>query len=254
MAWTVIHPAQIIPPHSVVPASFDLAVDAYTTAGAVDTAFGDEGTFSDPAWQGSDQAPWPPFTGWMDVDGDGNVYLALGALVRLSADGDTVTTATLPAGAGLSVVAVAVAPDGAILVTGEGRTGASAPTVDVVARFDGSLALDPAYGTGGLAALPAPANAYPVASTGPLLLVGGDGSATVVEQARADDPSAASLVLRRVGASGAAATGFGGDGRVNGPLAPGGAGVRVVEAALQGGDVVVVGARAGDGVVARING
>lgn len=254
VAWTVVHPARIIPPHGVEPASFDLAVDALTTAGAVDTSFGDAGRISDPTWQGSDAPPGPPFTGWLDLDADGNAYLALGPLLRLSADGDTLTTATLPAGVSLSASDVAVAADGAILATGEGRTGATAPTVDVVARFDGTLALDPTYGTGGLAALPAPANAYPVASTGPLLLVGGDGSATVVEQARTDDLSAGSLVLRRVGASGAPATAFGGDGRVNGALAPGGAGVTVVDVALQGGDVVVAGARADDAAVARVNG
>jgi uncharacterized delta-60 repeat protein len=254
VVWTVVHPAQLIPPHQVLPATFDLAIDAFTTAGAVDTAFGDGGTFSDPTWQGSEAPPGPPFTGWADLDAAGNTYLALGPLMRLSADGDTLTSATLPAGANLSAVDVAVAADGTILATGEGRTGASAPTVDVVARFDETLALDPAFGTGGLAALPAPAQAYPAASTGPLLLAGDDGSVTVVEQARIDDYSAGSLAVRRVGASGEPATGFGGDGRVNGALAPDGAGVTVVDAALQGGDVVVAGARADDAVVGRING
>jgi uncharacterized delta-60 repeat protein len=252
VAHTVVHPAVPIPPHGVQPATFDLRIDALTPAGTTDTSFGVNGSAAVPSAQGTDSPFGPPFTGWMDVDADGNAYIAPGQLLRLDPGGITFTPMTLPAGAQLSAADVVVDADGAIAVTGRGTPDGATPAVDVVARFGPDLQLDASFGTGGMATLPTIADRNTHA--GPFLLVGDTGAITVVEHSRASGLTYDDLVVRRLQPDGTADTSFSQDGVAIVAFRPVGVEANLVETTLQGDDVVVAGARGQDPYVARING
>jgi hypothetical protein len=252
VAWTVIHPPRLIPPHGVEPATFDFRIDALTPSGQPDTTFGTGGSLLHP-FTGSPGPPGPPFTGWMAVGPDGTAYLTGVGLSRVDPDGTAFTPGAL-AGTDLGATDVAIDPWGGVVLTGRATVDGTSG-VDVVARANADLtALDPAFGTAGLAPLPPTLPGQVL--TGPMLLVDDHGVVTLVSQARATGLGYDDLVIRRVTARGAPDAGFSGDGLAVGAFAPGGETATVAGAALVGHDVVVVGrfTDALDGMVARVNG
>jgi uncharacterized delta-60 repeat protein len=252
VAWTVIHPPRLIPPHGVEPATFDFRIDALTPSGQPDTTFGTGGSLLHP-FTGSPGPPGPPFTGWMAVGPDGTAYLSGVGLSRVDPDGTAFTPGAL-AGTDLGATDVAIDPRGGVVLTGRATVGGTSG-VDVVARANADLtALDPAFGTAGLAPLPPTLPGQVL--TGPMLLVDDHGVVTVVSQARATGLGYDDLVIRRMTARGVPDAGFSSDGLAVGAFAPGGETATVAGAALVGRDVVVVGrfTDALDGMVARVNG
>jgi uncharacterized delta-60 repeat protein len=252
VAWTVVHPARPIPPHGVEPATFDFRIDALTPSGQPDTTFGTGGSLLHPLTR-SPGPPGPPFTGWMAVGPDGTAYLTGVGLSRVDPDGTAFTPGAL-AGTDLGATDVAIDPRGGVLLTGQATVGGPS-RVDVVARANADLtALDPAYGTGGLA--PLPPTLPGLVLTEPMLLVDDHAVVTVVSQARASGLGYDDLVIRRLTAGGTPDSGFSGDGLAVGAFAPGGETATVAGAALAGHDVVGVGrfTDAFDGMVARVNG
>jgi uncharacterized delta-60 repeat protein len=250
VAYTIVHPPQIIRPHQVLPATFDLAVKALTPAGTPDTAFG-TGTTAEIVLPDSVPFDFAQLTGWMDVGDAGNAYLAGGSVLRLDPDGTAFTPLALPAGVTLAAGDLVVTGDDDIVVTGRGSPRTSTPPADVVARFGADGQLDTGFSGDGMA--PLPTVAAGLVRTGPLLVVDGTGF-TVVSQQRADGLPYDDLVVRRLHADGTVDATFSGDGLALGRLALGGVDAGTLGATVAGGDVVVVGRRDGDAVTTRING
>ena len=216
VAWTVVHPARPIPPHGVEPATFDFRIDALTPSGQPDTTFGTGGSLLHPL-TGSPGPPGPPFTGWMAVGPDGTAYLTGVGLTRVDPDGTAFTPGAL-AGHRPRRDRRGDRPPGRRAAHRAGH-GGRPPRVDVVARANADLtALDPAYGTGGLA--PLPPTLPGLVLTGPMLLVDDHTVVTVVSQARASGLGYDDLVIRRLTAGGAPDSGFSGDGLAVGGVRP----------------------------------
>jgi uncharacterized delta-60 repeat protein len=93
VAYTIVHPPQMIPPHQVIPASFDFAVKALTPAGDPDTGFG-TGTTAEIVLPDDVPFGFTQLTGWMDADDAGNAYLAGGPVLQLDPDGTAFTPPT----------------------------------------------------------------------------------------------------------------------------------------------------------------
>jgi hypothetical protein len=190
------------------------------------------------------------------VGPDNQAYLTAFGLERLDPAGTAFTPIPVPAGLG-TPEDVAVDAQGRVLVVGTNtQNGGSAATA--VARFDASLALDPSFGTGGLARLP-PLQALG-RSAGPLLLADPGGGATVVEYTVSTRGTFyVDLAIRCLLDDGSGDTGFSQDGLAQSAFANGGPGIGVSDAALLGTDVLVSGGKpspAGDldAYVVRING
>jgi hypothetical protein len=134
---------------------------------------------------------------------------------------------------------VAVDAQGRVLVAGTTTPGAATPVTNAVARFHADLTVDPTYGTGGVATLPAVRPG--TIRTGPVLLAGAGGSATVVESSLAPGNDFEDLVVRRLDGAGHPDATFAGDGLAMGGLHPTGPDMTGLAAALLGADVVVAG-------------
>jgi uncharacterized delta-60 repeat protein len=224
--------------HSGSPATFDVVVDAFTPAGALDTTWGTGGSLVT-ALAGSTAPTGPPLAGWLAIGPDGTAYVSGLGLVRVAPDGSSSTAAgPLPTGP-FRAFDVAVDAQGRVLVAGTTTPGAATPVTNAVARFHADLTVDPTYGTGGVATLPAVRPG--TLRTGPLLLTGAGGSATVVESSQAADKDFEDLVVRRLDATGHPDTTFAGDGLALGGLHPTGPDMTGLAAALTGADVVVAG-------------
>ncbi len=230
VAWTRWHQAS--------PANFDVVVDAFTPAGAPDTSWGTGGSLVT-ALAGSTAPTGPPLAGWMAIGPDGTAYVSGLGLERVAPDGSSSTAAgPLPTGP-FRAFDVAVDAQGRVLVAGTTTPGAATPVTDAVARFHADLTVDQTYGTGGLATLPAVRPG--TLRTGPLLLAGAGGTATVVESSLGLGNDFEDLVVRRLDAAGHADATFAGDGLAMGGLHPTGPDMTGLAAALTGADVVVAG-------------
>jgi uncharacterized delta-60 repeat protein len=250
VAYTIVHPPQMIPPHQVIPASFDFAVKALTPAGDPDTGFG-TGTTAEIVLPDDVPFGFTQLTGWMDADDAGNAYLAGGPVLQLDPDGTAFTPLALPAGVSLAAGDLVVTDDDSLLVVGRGTPGPSTPQADVVARFGADRQLDTSFSGDGLAPLPAVAGG--LVRTGPLLVLDDGGAFTVVSQQRADNLPDDDLVIRRLHPDGTVDTTFGGDGLAISPFKPGGVAADTVEATVAGDDIVVVGHRDGDAIATSVN-
>jgi hypothetical protein len=200
---------------------------------------------------GAEYPPSVPLTGWLAVGPDGDAYLATYGLWHLGPGGAVVPVPALPAGVSFAAADVTVDADGDVVATGPGNL-AGGTAADLVARFDGALALDASFGTGGLAVLP-PVTAQLV-RTGPRLHLAVDGTVTVVQKGRSAGRTADELVVRRLTPAGTADVAFSGDGLALNRFRVAGVDAEVLASALAGGDVLLAGATEVDAVVARVNG
>ena len=155
--------------------------------------------------------------------------------------GCDVGTVRVPAGAALARADLAVDGTGRVLVYGSGNA-PGGPAGDVVARFDAALGLDTTFGTGGLAALPAPDE--PGLYHARDVHVHADGALTVVHQGSASgEPE---LLVHRLEPSGEPDPSFRGDGRAEGGLG--------VASTVAGTDVILVGRILTGAYATRVNG
>jgi uncharacterized delta-60 repeat protein len=262
VAYTEISSTQPIPPDRFPEVAFELRLTALTAGGEPDTAFAGDGTHV--LGQTTDGTPGAlldtPFTGVLATDdsgdGAGAAWYAGARVERVSVDGSVATGVPVGTAAGvanLDADDVAFGPDGSVVVTGTGTPAGATGPRDVVVRLGADLQPDAAFGVGGVATLPSTADATTVA--GPHLLVGDDGAVTAVEALVRPGGAGTQVAIRRLLPTGAPDTSYSRDGMSLAALAPGGGEpVTVVEAALLGEDVVVVGSRSGDAVAVRVNG
>jgi uncharacterized delta-60 repeat protein len=259
VAWTVVHPLSLGPGGELVPPTYDFKVGAFTPAGDPDTGFGTGGEILHPGAGAPAPAPNPVETGIRDilaVGPDNRAYVTAAGLESLDPAGTAFTPIAVPAGLG-KPNDVVVDAQGRLLVVGTDAPPSTSRAATAVARFDASLALDPTFGTGGMAVLPAVQEGF--RSVGPLLLADAAGAVTVVEDHQATQLPYRDLVIRRLHPNGTPDTGFSQDGLAQSAFMPGGQTAEVSDAALLGTDILVsgaIGTPAGDhdAYVVRING
>jgi uncharacterized delta-60 repeat protein len=235
-----VQPAEIIPPHDFQPAVFSDQLVALSASGAV----GDTTTLD--SLNGSPGFVPAISTSTLALGPAGDAYVvASGAVRRLAPDGTVSAWAPLPAGATLAPSDLAVDGAGRVVVVGAGNAPGGAAG-DVVARFDGTLALDPTFGTGGFVPLTGSGGGNRSATTRT------DGTVTIVRQTGVF-PSEEVLV-DRVLPSGQPDPSYSGDGRSQGTVRVVGDPAIVRAATLAGSDVVLAGYVEAGAYVARING
>jgi hypothetical protein len=163
----------------------------------------------------------------------GDAYVVVtGQVRRLAPDGTLSAWGPLPAGATLTPTALAVDGAGRVVVHGPGAPpGGTAG--DVVARFDGALALDTTFGTGGFAPLPGSGDASRAVAADT------DGAVTVARQRRVFPGQ--EVLIDRLLPSGQPDPAFSGDGRTDATLRLGGEAATLEASTVAGSDVILAG-------------
>src|SRR5262245_1953640 len=178
-----VTPGHLTPPAGYVPASFADRILTLSPTGSIATAKTlDTRSDKPPATPGPALAVGP----------GGDAYaVANGRVARLAPDGTVSDWGPLPTGVTLDPRDLAVDGTGRVVVYGAASNGGGA-TQNAVARFDAALALDPTFGTGGVATLQTPV--FPCCDDAQLLAQA-DGTVTVVHEG-ASPPDDTSYLTR----------------------------------------------------------